>query len=180
MCYCDDCQIYALHLGRPDVLDERGGTDACMLAPKQVTITQGAEQIRCVRLSPKGLYRWYAGCCNTPLGNTLGPRLPVLILVHSCIEQRADARSREQDLGPPAVRMMGRFARGGVPEGAAAKMPVGMLPKLLGHLARGFFGGRAQPSPFFDGARRPRVQPALIDKAEREALRARVHAAAGL
>src|SRR4051812_45695184 len=72
VCYCDDCQIYALHLGREDILDARGGTEALMSSPSQVTLSTGADQLRCVRLSPKGLYRWYAGCCNSPLGNTLG------------------------------------------------------------------------------------------------------------
>ena len=180
VCYCDDCQIYALHLGRPDVLDDRGGTDACMLTPAQVTITQGADQVRCIRLSPKGLYRWYAGCCNTPLGNTMGPRLPVLILVHSWMDHAADGRSREQDVGPVKNRIMARFAKGGVPAGAHEKMSPAMIPGVVAHLVRGFLAGSAQPSPFFDAAGLPRTQPALMDKHERESLRARVLAAAGL
>jgi hypothetical protein len=180
VCYCDDCQIYALHLGLPDVLDARGGTDACMLTPSQVTLTQGAEQVRCMRLSPKGLYRWYAGCCNTPLANTVSPRLPFLVLVHSCMDHAADGHSRDEDLGPPKIRMMARFARGGVPPGAHPKVPLSMLPRFVGHLARGVFGGKARPSPFFDSAGQPLAQPVLIDQQEREALRARVLSAAGL
>ena len=180
VCYCDDCQIYALHLSRPDVLDERGGTDACILTPAQVTLTQGEEQLRCIRLSPKGLYRWYAGCCNTPLGNTLGARLPVLIAVHSCMDHVGDGHSRDEDLGPPKVRMLGRFAKGGVPPGAHAKVPLRMMPKTLAHVARGFLRGSAQPSPFFDAAGVPRTEPVLMDKGARESLRARVLAAAGV
>jgi hypothetical protein len=178
ICYCDDCQIYALHLGAPGVLDDRGGTDACMLAPAQIHFEQGAEHLQCVRLSPKGLYRWYAGCCKTPLGNTLGPGLPFVVLVHSCMDHRP--RSRDEDLGPPKVKMLARFAKGGPPPGAHPKTPLKMLPHLLGHLARTYIGGRAKPSPFWDKSGRPRVEPRLIDRDEREALRARVHAAAGL
>lgn len=180
VCYCDDCQIFALHLGLPDVLDERGGTDACMLTPAQVTISQGSEQVRCIRLSPKGLYRWYAACCNTPLGNTLSARIPVLILVHSCMDHGADGRSRDEDLGQPKVRMMARFAKGGVPRGAHAKVPLGMMPRIAVHIARGMLAGKAQPSPFFDAAGKPRATPTLMDKQERETLRARVLQDAGL
>ena len=180
VCYCDDCQIYALHLGRPDVLDDRGGTDACILAPAQVTLSEGAEQVRGLRLSPKGLYRWYAGCCNTPLGNTMGPRLPVLIALHSCMDHAADGGSREADLGEPQVRMWARFAKGGVPPGADEKVPFRMIPRTIAHLVRGLLKGSAQPSPFFDAAGLPRTQVAVIDKDARERLRASVRAAAGL
>lgn len=180
VCYCDDCQIYALHLGRPDVLDDRGGTDACMLTPAQVTISEGREQIRCIRLSPKGLYRWYAGCCNTPLGNTLSARLPVLIVVHSCMDHAAAGRSREEDLGQPKIRMQARFARGGAAPDAHPKAPLTMLPGLLAFFARGLLGGRAQPSPFFDAAGKPCTEPTLMPKDARESLRASVLAAAGL
>jgi hypothetical protein len=180
VCYCDDCQIYALHLGLPDVLDERGGTDACMVTPAQVTITAGSEQLRCLRLSPKGLYRWYAACCNTPIGNTVNARLPVLILVHSCMDHAANGHSRDEDLGPPKIRMMARWAKGGVPPGAHPKVPFKMLPRLVGQIAGGLLRGKARPSPFFDAAGRPRAEPSLMDKGEREALRARVLSAAQL
>ncbi|HEY6881162.1 MAG TPA: DUF6151 family protein [Polyangiales bacterium] len=180
VCYCDDCQIYALHLGTPGVLDERGGTDACLLAPAQVTITQGRDQVRCVRLSPKGLYRWYAGCCKTPLGNTLGPGMPVVVLVHNCMDHAADGRTRDEDLGPPKVKMLGRFAIGGTPPGAHPKTPLKMIPHFLGHLAKTYLHGRAKPYPFFDEAGTPCATPTVIDEAEREALRARVLAAAKL
>jgi hypothetical protein len=167
-------------LGLPGVLDDRGGTDACMLMPAQVTISQGSEQIRCIRLSPKGLYRWYAACCNTPLGNTLGPRIPVLILVHSCMDHAASGHSREQVVGPAKIRIMARFAKGGVPPGAHAKVPASMLPRIAVHIARGLLGRKAQPSPFFDAAGKPRSTPSLMQKSERESLRARVLDAAGL
>jgi hypothetical protein len=179
VCYCDDCQIYALHLGTPGILDARGGTDACLLTPAQVKITAGMEQLRCLRLSPKGLYRWYAGCCNTPLGNTVSPSLPVVVLVHSCMDH--GERSRDEDLGQPKVKMLARFAVGGLPPGAHAKTPVfKMLPHFVAHLAKAYLGGRGKPSPFWDEHRKLRVEPTLIDQGEREALRARVLAAAKL
>jgi hypothetical protein len=88
VCYCKDCQAFAHFLGRSaDVLDERGGSDIVQILPKNITLTQGLESIACMRLTPKGLLRWFAGCCNTPIGNTLAtPKFSFIGLVHSCLE----------------------------------------------------------------------------------------------
>src|SRR5258706_617911 len=76
ICYCDDCQAFAHHLGRADLLDAHGGTDIVQVAPASLTFQEGAERIVGLRLKPKGLYRFYAECCKTPLGNTVTPALP--------------------------------------------------------------------------------------------------------
>jgi hypothetical protein len=80
ICYCRDCQAFARNLGSPELtLDARGGTDIVATSPRYVRFTRGREQHRCMSLSPKGLFRWYAGCCRTPIGNT--PRDPRLLHV---------------------------------------------------------------------------------------------------
>lgn len=178
VCYCEDCQIYAEHLGRSDILDERGGTEAVMSTPAQVTLTEGASHLRCLRLGPSGLYRWYAACCNTPLGNTLGPRVPILIVPLVSLDFAASGLSVDEALGRPRVQMHGRFAKGGVPPRTHAKVPLGFLPHVASHVLHALLKRRTQPSPFFDRAGAPRVAPQLIDKAEREAIRARVLTAA--
>src|SRR5262245_3209733 len=71
VCYCDDCQAYAHFLERRDILDQWGGSDVYAMALASVRITDGADELRCVRLSLKGLFRWYAGCCRTPIGNSM-------------------------------------------------------------------------------------------------------------
>jgi len=88
VCYCKDCQAFAHFLGRSaDVLDERGGSDVVQILPKNITFTQGVESLACMRLTPKGLLRWYASCCNTPIGNTLATqKFSFIGLVHSCLE----------------------------------------------------------------------------------------------
>ena len=63
VCMCDDCQAFAHFLERDDVLDASGGTAIFQLRPAQLEITAGREHLRCMRLSEKGLLRWYAGCC---------------------------------------------------------------------------------------------------------------------
>src|SRR5262245_19575480 len=77
ICYCRDCQAFAHFLGREkDILDERVGSDIVQILPKNLAFTQGSEALACMRLTPQGMLRWYAGCCNTPIGNTLAtPKL---------------------------------------------------------------------------------------------------------
>lgn len=178
ICYCDDCQIYAQHLGRGDTLDDRGGTTNVIVTPAQLTLSAGSANLRCLRLSPNGVYRWYAGCCKTPIGNTPGPRMPVLIVPAVALDLAATGQSLEALLGPPILRIWGRFARGGTPPGADAKMPLRILPEFALRLLRGLLAGRAKPSPFFDDEGAPRVAPELIDRAERELIRGRILAAA--
>ena len=75
LCYCSDCQAYLHYLDRADLLDAHGGSDVVQVAPSSLTFTQGEQHIKGLRLTETGLYRWYAGCCHTPLGNTMKPWL---------------------------------------------------------------------------------------------------------
>jgi hypothetical protein len=87
VCYCGDCRAFAKWLGQDDILDDRGGSDVIQVLPRNVTFTGGADFLRCMRLTPKGLLRWYAGCCRTPIGNTLDtPTFSFIGLVHSCLQ----------------------------------------------------------------------------------------------
>jgi hypothetical protein len=69
VCYCRDCQAYVRHLGRSDVLDPAGGTDIFQTNIGRIGVDAGADRLACLRLSPKGLLRWYAACCGTPVVN---------------------------------------------------------------------------------------------------------------
>lgn len=80
MCCCMDCQKFAVFLQQEDqILDQYGGTDIFQIPILHVKITEGNEHIACVRLNQKGIYRWYTGCCNTPIGNTLGGKTLLLV-----------------------------------------------------------------------------------------------------
>ncbi|MDB4985668.1 MAG: hypothetical protein JWN04_846 [Myxococcaceae bacterium] len=172
ICYCDDCQQFARYLGKTDVLDTHGGTDILHLAPAQLRITQGSESLRCVRLSPKGLLRWYAGCCNTPIGNTMAkPGMPFVGLVHAFMDHAGDARSRDEVLGPPRGRIHGRFARGGLPAGAHPKAPLKLIAGIGARMLAAWIARKQAPSPFFaphTGA--PVVEPVVLTKEQRSAL----------
>ena len=71
-CYCADCQTAARLCPEPDaLLGPAGGTDIWQTTPDRLTLVRGAEHLEIRRLSPKGLCRWTATCCETPLFNTL-------------------------------------------------------------------------------------------------------------
>jgi Family of unknown function (DUF6151) len=178
VCYCDDCQAFAVYLGREDVLDERGATDIFQMTPAQLTLTSGAELLQCMRLSETGMYRWYTACCNTPVGNTMGaPRLPFVGLIHCFVDHAGDGRSRDEALGRPILYGFGTFAFGGMPPNAHPRIPLRILVRSLGLLGRGFLLGKHKPSVFFDPATgRPRATPRVLTSAERANLRTQVKA----
>jgi hypothetical protein len=88
ICYCKDCQAFARFLGQErETLDAQGGSDIIQILPKNVTFLQGVDSLACVRLSEKGMVRWYAACCNTPVGNTLANyKISFIGLLHNCLE----------------------------------------------------------------------------------------------
>lgn len=163
-CYCDDCQAFAHYLGRPDLIDAKGGSDIVQVAPATLTFTQGQDQIAAVRLTAKGLYRWHARCCNTPLGNSMTPALP-FVGMHAPSFHDPDAC-----FGKPRGAIMGQYAKGGPPPGTKGVKPwllVTTIAKVLGWR----LSGRAWPHPFFDRAAKPLYPVLILPPQERERLR---------
>src|SRR5271170_7107234 len=101
ICHCNDCQAFARFLGQDGVLDARGGTDIFQVAPSQIRVTEGADHLVCVRLSEKGLFRWYAGCCKTPIGNMAGARFPFIGVVGAFMDTGAGGKMADDILGEP-------------------------------------------------------------------------------
>ncbi|HEX7113879.1 MAG TPA: DUF6151 family protein, partial [Steroidobacter sp.] len=120
VCYCDDCQVFAHYLNREDLLDSAGGTEVIPVYPAQIEIVAGREALKCLRLSPKGLHRWYASCCNTPIANA-NPGLPWVGIAHRAFTVK-DPGYLERTFGDVRSRVMGRFARGTPPSGTAEKV----------------------------------------------------------
>jgi hypothetical protein len=119
-CYCDDCQTFAHRLNRADLLDAAGGTEVIPVYPAEIQILAGREVLKCLRLSPDGLYRWYVSCCNTPVAN-VRPRFPWVGMVHRVFTVQ-DAGYLERTFGAIRSRIMGRYARGTPPSGTAEKI----------------------------------------------------------
>src|SRR6516225_6789794 len=84
-----------------------------------------------------------------PIGNTAGPRFPVVGLIHSFMSHDADGRSRDEVLGVPLCRIYERSAVGPLPPNAPPPPSLGLValrvPTLLGWWIRGL----GRPNPFF-------------------------------
>jgi hypothetical protein len=172
-CYCDDCQSFAHFLGQSDaVLDAYGGTSIFQVSSGRVAITQGSEHLACMRLTPKGLLRWYAGCCRTPLGNTSAtPAIPTVGIVERCLMPPAGGASLDDLLGPVRFHVFTRFARPSRSARSAPNPPpqrsawsdgrafLRMIRLALGARLR----GDGKRSPFFDPATgAPRATPYVL------------------
>jgi len=168
VCYCDDCQAYAHQLGRPDLLNEKGGSDIVQLAPAALSFTKGQDRIAGLRLSPKGLYRWYAKCCNTPVGNTMGPTLPFVGIP----VQSFDTTRPDDCFGAPVAEIFGKSAVGEPPAGSTRFNPA-MFLRAIGKVIGWRLRGKTWPHPFFARDTRAPIYPVtVISHERREALRA--------
>lgn len=178
VCYCDDCQAFAHFLGRAaEILDPQGGTEVFQLSPAALLITAGAERLACMRLSDRGLCRWYAGCCNTPIGNTMHTsQVPFVGLVHLCMQRPAEDPALQRALGPIQVRSFRRFAKGDAAALPADKVPMPlMVLRLLGSMLKWRLRGDHRRSPFFEPRTgKPIASPRVLGTIEREELRRRV------
>ena len=161
VCYCDDCQAFARYLGNEDViLDQYGGTDIFQLTPSQVTFEQGVDHLRCVRLSEKGLYRWYTGCCKTPIGNTISATVALVGIIHNIMDDQGQG---DKNLDPVRAYVQGNFAKDGLPAERYNKgFPLGLTLRVIGKILMGKIKGKHRPSPFFKENGDPVVEPEIV------------------
>jgi len=172
ICYCLDCQAFARFLGTDGILDAHGGSDIFQMMPADLRIDSGAKNIACVRLSPKGMLRWYAACCKTPIGNgSPSARTPFIGVVQPFMDHEADGRTRDEAVGPPRVRVNTKSAIDGVPPGANGKISFSAAVHFIGLLGGGFLRGKNRPTPFFGADGQPIVKPMILEPHVHEALR---------
>lgn len=165
-CYCKDCQTAAQALGRGELLNERGGAELYQTTPVHVRIEQGEAHVACLRLSPRGLMRWYADCCNTPLFNTLAhdKLCFVGVLVHTV------APEARAPLGPLTAQT---FTESATDEGASvrkygfARTGFNIMRRHL----RAKLSGSASMAPFFDKDGHPMREARILSLEERNAAR---------
>ncbi len=178
VCYCEDCQTYAHHLGRADdVLGPNGGTDVTRVDPVALTFTKGVSRLKGVRQSPSGALRVYTACCKTPVANLASdPKRPWIGLVHAIVDH-TDA-PRDQVFGAPRGHVRAKHAVGDlsgldkVHDDMPKSLAFAVVPKMM---ALRLFGGW-KASPFFDADGAPVMPVTMMSKEEREALRKVVRA----
>ena len=166
-------RLFLHYLDRADLLDGHGGTDVVQLPPNAVVFDQGAERIVGVRLTSKGMHRWYASCCKTPLGNTLTPLVAFIGMPLEVFRGASDAQRRDEVFGKPRGFAGGKFSVGGPREGLT-KFPALLFAKVILRMIGWKLRGRAWPHPYFDTATGGPSHPVtILTRGERDALRAK-------
>ena len=161
MCYCKDCRAFAHFLGKADaIIDPAGGVDVLVTHPQEIAFSSGADAIACMSLSSAGMLRWYARCCNTPIGNT--SRNNKMAYVGLSAAFLADPATLERDIGPVRMRSFTEAARTAVPgSGIGTTLPLMMgfgLALLRARLDRSY-----RRTPFFkDGTNQPVAAPTVL------------------
>ncbi|BBN83709.1 hypothetical protein PA25_36940 [Pseudoalteromonas sp. A25] len=158
-CYCRDCQKFAVALNRADdVLNEYAGTTILQVPIAHFKFLEGKEHLGCLRLTKKGLYRWYAKCCNTPIGNTLNGGWPFIGIIHSFIDDNKLVEKAGVVKGSVHIKE------------ASREIPVQRLGPCghtqlvlatLQKLALWKLQGKHKPSEFFDNHGQPIVTPQI-------------------
>ncbi len=154
ICHCKDCASFARHLQQEEYL-ENGGTELFQCLPDDIVFDAGKENLKMLRLSPTGLFRWYAGCCNTPIANTLPRNLPFAGVIL-----------------PKGRSDFGRLKC--VFKGDQAPVPVkerGVSPtvfKIFKRMVLALIIGR-RSSPFWADAKTACVEAQILSKEERKA-----------
>lgn len=157
-CFCADCRAAELFFGRPDPAP--GPVDLFQTMPDWLTLTHGADRLALLRLGPRGLLRWYAGCCDTPMFNTLAkPTLPFVAvhlgrLADPARAGRVGTRSFVPQPGGSRRHEGGLRLLGGV-----------FVPMLVARLS-----GRWRRTPFFDASGAPVAEARIPDRKTRAAL----------
>ena len=169
VCYCRDCQAFARFLGDPGrILDDLGGTDIVATSPRFLRIVRGNDQLRCMSLGERGLFRWYTACCRTPIGNTpRDPKVSYVGLVRSCLA--GSPGELDAAFGPAKAAVNTASASGKVK--AAAWPTLRAMLKIARNLAGARLTGKYRINPFFTpGTSQPVVAPQVLTATERRAL----------
>lgn len=159
ICYCADCQAFAHALGGDELLDPQAGSDIIQVAPASLRIVRGQHAVGCLRLTPRGLFRFYAACCNTPLGNCVSSAIP-FVGVHRAAF-RTDSADLDGQVGEARWAVHGETAIGGPPAGSSG-VPWRLTARMLGKIAIWRLYGLGWPHPFFGRDGRPNCTVSVL------------------
>lgn len=172
ICLCDDCQAYAHYIQRPDVLDVNGGTDIIPVMPSHYTLQTGTDKLKCVRLTDKGMFRWYASCCNSPMGNSMNSQaIPYIGVPARVFAKKYSVVQIEKEFGPVRERMQAQFAKGPLPPLSQKTVSFSFMLRAMKLIAFAFFTGSGKPSPFFKKDGELISEPYILSESERNSLR---------
>lgn len=176
VCYCEDCQAFAHYLGdAAKILDDRGGTEIFQTQPRYLEISDGMDQLAAMRLSTRGPIRWYAKCCNSPIGNSVPTRAVAFAGLIARPGQISEAD--DEAIGGEKVAIFPELAKGGPDPALKQASMAWLMIKNIFIAAGAFLRGQHKTTPFFTEDGKPITEPVILSDQEREALLERVRAA---
>lgn len=156
ICHCKDCAAFSKHLKRSEFL-ENGGTEAFQCLPRDIHFDAGQDNLRLLRLSDKGLHRYFAGCCNTPIANTPPNALPFV----SAILPKG-----RKDFGRIKCVFKGEQAPKPVKSKGVGPIIFNIFRRMITALITG-----QRASPFLGDDKKPIVPPYVLNAEELKAAR---------
>ena len=154
-CFCHDCRAAQLYFGQPDPAP--GPVNILHMSPEELRIDSGADQLALMQLSPKGMLRWYAKCCNAPIATTA--RSAKFPFAGFDVNRIADP----QALGPITTR-------GFAPQPGGKQAHENIRYAAIGlaiRLTKSWLSGSWRKTPFFKADGDPVASPTILSKAER-------------
>ena len=162
VCYCRSCRAYAERLGRTHELDALGGTDLVQTTSGRLSLTEGMDRIACMKMTPRGVLRWFATCCNAPISTCAPtPALPIYGIRRAALA--IDEAALDRRLGPVSARVFASHAKGDVR--TLGPGTTRLLPLILRNIRlvlRARRAGEHRRSPFFDPSGQPIRRPLPI------------------
>jgi len=140
VCHCGDCQAYARQIGSPEA------TEIVQTTPAEVTFLGGTNHVHCLRLTRRGLTRWFTTCCKTPLANTSRHAWMPFVGVMKCVLDAED----DALLGP-VVHVNGQHP-----------IPWVTIVRSLRSLLFGVLLARHRPNAFFTNDGRLLARPEVL------------------
>jgi hypothetical protein len=161
VCYCRDCRAFLRFVGKSEWLTPGGGVALVHVAAGTVSFKKGFERLEGIRLSDKGLFRYFTSCCKTPFGVTMSEGMPLVAFSTRTVESLAP-------FCPPSP-CYGKSAEPGAPVGIPSLVTPAFGLKMVRLLATWKLTGKGRPHPYFqNGASIPKVR--VLTPEERKGL----------
>jgi len=146
--------------------DSSGGAEFVAARAEHVAFEDGTEHLACLSLSEKGLLRWYAACCKTPIANTTRDwKFSYVGLIHTCL--MADPESFDRSFPKVQMRVNTRSAKQSTPGMLVQTVTAlcGFMPRII---ASRLFGTYRQTQFFISPDGIPSAEVYVLSESERE------------
>ena len=130
-----------------------------------------------MRLTDKGMLRWYTTCGNTPIGNTMPNfKFSFIGMIHRCLTVAATEKAAlDMAFGP--IRMRGSTESAKPPTTSKSVGLITGIARLATMMLRARLSGSFKVTPFFVAETgQPGVAPNILNASELAAVMRRVDA----